>query len=277
MQKENTLKTQLIPIILTAITAVVLIGLLWLQIVFLNRFTFQDILLSVRWYDVAIGLTIYLKTAIDFAIFIGRLMHKYPTWKDRVAIEVGTAAGNALGTMLILFVWTFFKEVEWLLAIMIFIAALVLFKLAEDGLEHAMEEDASYPEWYKKIVSVIEHFLEICNKIFGPILKYLVPDLKVKEMGKKTFWSLFMFSFTVPFILGLDDFAGYVSLFSIINVFGFAIGVFLGHMVLNIALYIKPEATIRAVKNPTISLLGSLFFIGIGIWGLVEVVRILSH
>jgi len=52
------------------------------------------------------------------------------------------------------------------------------------------------------------------------------------------FLPLCVFSFTVPFILGLDDFAGYVPLFDLINVFGFAIGVFSGHMFLNIMLYI---------------------------------------
>ena len=34
--------------------------------------------------DILIGLTIYLKTSIDFAVYIGRLMAKYPGWKNRV-------------------------------------------------------------------------------------------------------------------------------------------------------------------------------------------------
>ena len=41
-------------------------------------------------------------------------------------------------------------------------------------------------------------------------------------------------------MLGLDDFAGYVPLFNVVNVFGFAIGVFSGHMVLNAFLYVSP-------------------------------------
>jgi hypothetical protein len=88
-------------------------------------------------------------------------------------------------------------------------------------------------------------------------------------------WGLFIASFTIPFILGLDDFAGYVPLFSIVNVFGFSIGVFLGHMILNMALFIAPAKTIKAVKNPIISLAGSVVFVGLGLWGLFEVAKLL--
>jgi hypothetical protein len=82
-------------------------------------------------------------------------------------------------------------------------------------------------------------------------------------------------SFTVPFILGLDDFAGYVPLFNVVNVFGFAIGVFLGHMVLNIFLYLSPKRTIQAVKNPIISLVGSIAFVLLAGWGLFEAYKLL--
>ena len=90
-----------------------------------------------------------------------------------------------------------------------------------------------------------------------------------------TFWGLFSFSFTVPFVLGLDDFAGYVPLFNVVNVFGFAIGVFAGHMVLNALLFISPDRTIKAVKNPLIAFLGSIAFVLLAVWGLVEVYKIL--
>jgi hypothetical protein len=87
---------------------------------------------------------------------------------------------------------------------------------------------------------------------------------------KKTLFALLAMSFTVPFILGLDDFAGYVPLFSIVNVFGFSIGAMLAHMVLNISLYISPNRTIAAVKNPVLSLLGSIAFVGLAVWGFIE-------
>ncbi len=274
---ETFFQRQILPLILTVVVFFVLVGIFWLEIVGLNKVTATDILLKVRWLDVLVGLTIYLKTSIDFAIFIGRLMDKFPTWKGRVAIEIGTAIGNAAGTMMILLIWTFFKEIRWLLALMIFLAALVLFRLAEDSLEHAKDEDGKMPAWFRRFVEGFEYGLDKVNKAIAPILKYVLPSLQVKDQIQKGFWSLFIASFTVPFILGLDDFAGYVPLFSVVNVFGFGIGVFAGHMILNILLYISPARTIKVVKHPVISLVGSIAFVGLGIWGLVEVIKIVSH
>lgn len=275
--RETFLKSQAVPVALTVIVAGGLTALLYALIVLLNAFTPSDIAIAVRWQDVLVGATIYLKTSIDFAIFIGRLMHKNAGWKSRIAIEIGTAVGNAAGTLAVLTIWTFFKEVKWLLALMILVAALVLFKLAEDGLEHAKVEDSRFPRWFRGFVDGFEAVLDKINRRILPVLKYVIPDLSLKDGAGLTFWPLFGFAFTVPFILGLDDFAGYVPLFSVVNVFGFAIGVFAGHMLLNMLLYLSPERTIKAVKNPVISLVGSIAFVGLGVWGLIEVVRIIGH
>lgn len=275
--KQSIFKAQVIPIALTVLVAIALTAVLWFEIKTLNLFTTSDIVLHIRWSDILIGLTIYLKTSIDFAIFIGRLMEKNPGWKNRVAIEIGTAAGNAAGTLAILAVWTFFKEVRWLLALMIFLAALVLFKLAEDSMEHAKGPEHKYPRWFRRIVSSFDKILGKFNTLIAPILKYILPNISMRGGENLSFWGLFSFSFTVPFILGLDDFAGYVPLFNIVNVFGFAIGVFAGHMILNMFLFISPNRTVQAVKNPVISFIGSLAFVGLGIWGLIEVVKIIGH
>lgn len=275
--RESFFQRQILPVSLTAVICAVLIGVLWLEIKVLNWFTTTDIITEIRWWDVIVGLTIYLKTSIDFAIFIAHLMNRNPGYKSRISVELGTAVGNAAGTLIILLVWAFFKEVTWLLALMILIAALVLFKLAEEGLEHAKTNDNRYPRWFRHAVSVTEHFLDRINTMIAPILRYVIPNIKMDSGRKLAFWPLFSFSFTVPFILGLDDFAGYVPLFSVVNVFGFAIGVFAGHMILNMALYISPARTIRYVKNPVMAFIGSLAFIGLGIWGLIEVVRIIGH
>lgn len=281
MEEKQTnsgfIKNQIIPIVLTVVVCAFLIGVLWLEILFLNRFTDQDVILHIRWYDVLIGATIYIKTAIDFAIYIGNLMEKNNTWQSRVAIEIGTALGNALGTMAILLLWVFFKEVEWLLGIMIFIAALVLFKLAEDGLQHAKAEDDKKPIWFRKLVLAFDAIVTKINRATGPILKYVVPHFGMRQSGALSFFPLAALAFTVPFLLGLDDFAGYVPLFTIVNVFGFSIGVFVAHMLLNMMLYISPRHTIALVKNAFISFAGSIFFVGLGIWGIVEVVKLFIH
>lgn len=275
IMSESFVQRQVIPVGLTFVVCAVLIAVLYGEILVLNRFTATDILLEIRWWDVLVGLTIYLKTSIDFAIYIGHLMDRYPGWKGRVAIEIGTAVGNAAGTLIVLIIWAFFKEVTWLLALMIFLAALVLFKLAEESLEHAKDEDGRMPRWFRTLVHTLERGLEAFNRAIAPVLKYVLPDLSMKETRAKGWWGLFVVAFTVPFILGLDDFAGYVPLFNVVNVFGFGIGVFVGHMILNMLLYISPTRTIKAVKNPIISLVGSLAFIALGIWGLVEVVHLI--
>ena len=276
-EEGGIFKNQVIPIALTVVIFAALVGILWLEIIVLNLFTVTDIAVRVQWYDILIGGTIYLKTAIDFAIYIGNLMSKNPGYKSRIAIELGTAAGNAAGTMAILLLWTFFKEVKWLLALMIIIAALVLFKLAEDGLEHAKVEDGKFPRWFRKTVEIFQNVLQRINRVILPVLKYIIPNISMKDTRTLNFWPLLGLAFIVPFILGLDDFAGYVPLFSVINVFGFSIGVFAAHMLLNIMLYISPKRTIKMVKNPVIAFLGSIAFVGLGIWGLTEVVHMIGH
>lgn len=270
---ESLFKRQVLPLSLTVLVCAAMIGLLWLEIKALNQFTTNDIVTRVRWVDITIGLTVYLKTSIDFAVFIGRLMKQNSDWKSRISIEIGTAFGNALGTMGVLLLWTFFKEVRWLLATMIFLASLVLFRLADDALaEHLEGVEKGHP-----IVHKCKLFLEAFNRVTHPVLRFILPNLKTTEKRALAFWPLMVSAFTVPFILGLDDFAGYVPIFNIVNVFGFGIGVFVGHMILNALLYISPERTIQIIRNHWISLAGSLAFVGLGIWGLIEVVRMFTE
>ena len=272
MQK-GYLRDQSIALSCTIITCIILIGIVWLEVTGLNHVTSEKISLDVRWPDILIGATIYLKTAIDFAIFIARLMAKNPGLKGRIGIEVGTALGNGVGTMAILLVWAFFREVNWLLAIMVFVAALVLVRLAQDTLVHTDVEKPN--NRFEKITNRFEVVLNAFNKVTKPLLSRIVPSQSLKVEHKKAFLPLLLMAFTVPFILGLDDFAGYVPIFDLVNVFGFIIGVLLGHMVLNIALYISPSKTIKAVKNPLIALLGSIAFILLAGWGFIEAFKLL--
>ncbi len=278
MSKSKFFPDQLVPIALTLITFLGVTSLVYLEILLLNHFVVsrEKIILQIRWGDVLVGTTIYLKTSIDFAIFIGRLMEKYPGWKNRVMIEIGTALGNAVGTMAILILWDLFREIPLLMAAMIILAALVLFRLAEDGLEHVKDEQGKWHISFGGLEFLIEKFLNKFNRAVAPVLNILTPHLSVKDGPQKGFKALFIMSFTVPFILGLDDFAGYIPLFNIVNVYGFAIGVFLGHMILNLALFISPRTTTNWVKNPIISFLGSLAFIGLGLWGLFEALKLLG-
>lgn len=272
---KKATKEQLIPLFLTAVTAGVLILIVYLEILTLNRIVPVDIHMKIQWSDVLVGLTIYLKTSVDFAIFIGNLMARYKGVRNRIAIEIGTAAGNALGTILILAIWDFFKEVKILLAAMILIAALVLLKLAEESLAHVKDEEKGSKIRLKNMSDQITRFLSPINRFNHKFLRFLIPNLSMNPKKNLNFWGLIGLSFTIPFILGLDDFAGYVPVFNIVNVFGFSIGVILGHMVLNLFLFLSPKTTIKAVKNPIVSIVGSIAFIGLAGWGIYEVVKIL--
>jgi len=264
-----------IPLILTLVIFGILSLGVYLLILVLNQFSGEDVVMQIRSVDVIVGMTIYLKTSVDFAIYIGNLMRLYPGWKNRIAIEIGTALGNALGTMSIMVIWNFFREVKILLAMMIVIAALVLLRMAEEGYEHVLENKKGVPEKLGKFVKVQLKYLTITNRIFSPILRYILPQMNMKTAIHKTFWGLFIASFSVPFILGLDDFAGYVSLFNVVNVLGFAVGVLLGHMILNIFLFISPKRTVAIVQNSYIAYIGSMAFILLAIWGLYEAIKII--
>nr|MBI5455629.1 hypothetical protein [Candidatus Levybacteria bacterium] len=268
---------QIIPIILTILTFFLLATLLYGLLLLLNSLNIgSPIVLDFRKRDVLIGIAVYLKTAIDFAIFIGNLMHSNPGWKKRIAIELGTAIGNAAGTFLILIVWVVFKEIPIIMMAMIFIASVVLLRMAEESLEEFLKQKRSFIKLdITKPVSLLQKQLDFVNQLFRPILKFFVPSLNLTKTKKLSFTNLITFSFTIPFILGLDDFAGYIPLFSIINIFGFALGVMFGHMILNVGLFIWPTMTVKVVKHPFVLMIGGIAFIGLALWGFYETFHLL--
>lgn len=266
-------KAKFIPIILTVITFFVLTVLFILFLHVLNLFPIkQKIQINFRPIDILVGMTIYLKTSIDFALFMGNLMHTNPGWKKRIAIEMGTALGNCLGTVLVLCIWFFFKEAPVLMILMIVLASLILFEMAEEGFDKVMKN----PNQWTKLLAFPFFLLKKITYIFKPFLGKILPDTGITA-SKLSFSKLFFFSLLIPFLLGLDDFAGYIPLFSIINVMSFIIGVFFAHMLLNIALFASPTLTIKITKHPLIVAFGSIAFVGIGVWGLVEAFQIGVH
>ena len=83
---------QFIPLSLTILTAGILISVVFAEVIILNKIIPVRILLKINPSDVLVGMIIYLKTSVDFAIFIGNLMANYKGVKNRIAIEIGTAA-----------------------------------------------------------------------------------------------------------------------------------------------------------------------------------------
>jgi hypothetical protein len=276
----------LTPICYSILAFIVFVTLLFAEINILNLLPFvsEKITLAVKWQDVLVGFLIYIKTSIDFAIFISILMRKYPGLKNRFAIEFGTGFGNVLGTMVVLAIWVIFKEVGILLGLMVLVASLVLLEMADGAVEHLNDVDhddtdgVKVQPWQKAVAKYIHLLLSPILYVISPVLSKVMPKISMKDDKaevKKTFVQLFILSMSVPFILGLDDFAGYVPAFSVVNVFGFGIGVILGHSLLNIALFLSPKLTVRIVKNPNVALLGAIAFIGLALYGLFEAFKIL--
>lgn len=266
-------KEQVIPLLLTVVAFLGLTAILYTAIYLLNLFPIKEkIIPQIRISDILVGLTIYLKTSIDFGIFIGNLMRKNPGWKKRVSIEFGTAAGNAFGTLFVLFIWYFLKEAPILLMIMIILASMVLLRMAEESLEEFLHK-GSFIRFHSSI-SLLNEQIRTINNFTKPVLGKIMPSMSMTGVKEMSFISLLFFSFTIPFILGLDDFAGYVPLFSVINVFSFSIGVFLGHMILNIGLFTAPKKTTELVENSIVLLIGGAAFVVIAFWGFYEVAKI---
>lgn len=285
--EKFSFRNNIAPLIFAAIVFIILSSAYYLEVIGLNSLPFstEKILTTINPIDVGVGLLIYLKTSIDFALFIGILMKKYPGLKNRYAIEIGTALGNTLGTMIVLGLWVVFKEISILLGLMVLFASLVLFEMAASSLEHLYETDENVEDevevakWQISIANLIKTILSPLLFFISPILGKIMPSMshKVDENEtNKSFFGLFLMSMSIPFILGLDDFAGYVPFFKVVNVFGFGIGVFLGHCILNILLFINPKLTIKIIKNPIIAILGALAFIALGTYGVYEAVKILS-
>lgn len=286
MKLNPRFKNSFLPLIVAVVVLIILTIVFYLEVLGLNAlpFTKENLNTTINPVDVGIGMLIYLKTSIDFALFIGMLMKKYPGVKNRYAIEIGTGLGNMLGTALVLGLWTLFKEISILLGIMVLLASLVLFEMANASLEHLFESNhnevsndhVEVKNWQRRIARSIKLLISPILFFITPILSRIMPSMSQKpDTEPKSWWSLFFLSLSVPFILGLDDFAGYVPFFKVVNVFGFGIGVFVGHCLLNILLFLNPTLTIKAIKNPIVAILGALAFIFLGLYGLYEAIHII--
>lgn len=263
-----------IPVLLSALTFIILSTLLYGVLLILDSFNLQyPIILDFGKREVLFGILIFLKTAIDFAILMGNLMHTNPGWKKKIAIAIGTSLGNAFGTFFMLTVWSLFKEIPILMIISILLSSIILLKLSEESFELFLKQKKSFIK-IRMPVNLLQNQLDFINNLFRPLLKFFVPDLNLTRTKKLSFINLIIFSFTIPFILGINDFAGYIPVFEYVNVFGFTLGVMLGHMFLTIGLFIIPRKTVSIVKHPIVLIGGGLAFLCIGIFGFYEAVKI---
>lgn len=269
MKNEPILYSQIIPLGIAFVSTTVFVAILFTNITLSNSIFVKDpIVLTVRFGDFLLGLYLYIKTSIDFAVFIGSMLSANRGWKNRIAIEWGTSLGNFLGTLLILWIWTIFRQTSLFLeGIIVMIASFVLLELAAGSLSRLKKSG-----WFYRLANLV---LKI-RFITSPFLGWM-PDLERTMAGKKMpgLKALLLYSFTVPFVLGSDDFAGYISVFNVVNVFSFATGVVVGHGLLLAAIFAVPKVTQKVLATTAFSVLAVITFFIIFLIGLSDAVKIL--
>jgi uncharacterized membrane protein len=93
--------------------------------------------------------------------------------------------------MVVLIIWFFFKEVFWLLALMIFFASLVLIELAQTSLEHVIHDHPDThtddkPQSGKTfdIAKKMYNILDSINKYIEPLTSKVMPKLSFDSSKK---------------------------------------------------------------------------------------------
>jgi hypothetical protein len=267
--EDNVFYSQIIPLTIAFLTGAIFFVLLLLNINLLNFIFPRDpvrIVFGIT--DLLLGFYLYLKTSIDFAVFIGSMMVSNPGWKNRVAVEWGTSLGNFVGTIAIIWIWVVFRATNPIFeAIIVIIASFILLELAAGSLSKLNPRSL----FYKTMTKIL-----LIRKFTIPFVSWM-PDIKGTMNGKKApnFRALLLYSFTIPFVLGSDDFAGYISVFNVVNIFPFAVGVIAGHTLLLASIFAAPKTTEKIMAMPAFSGLAVVTFIAIFGFGFYEGIKIL--
>ncbi len=278
MKKESFFFSQTIPLLIAFLSTIVFLLILVANTHLLNTlFPHEPIQFIFHPWDLALGLYLYLKTSVDFAVFIAAMMVANPGWKKRVAVEWGTSFGNFAGTIAIIWVWTIFRSIGPVFeGIIVIIASFVLLELAAGSLSRLKSAQWDTQHGFKKAFFSLSQLALKIRRLTAPFLGWM-PDVEGAMAGRKvaTLGALLLFAVSVPFILGSDDFAGYISVFSVVNVLSFATGVILGHGLLLAAMFAIPSAVETIMDNPWFSALAVTTFLAIFTLGTYDGSRLL--
>ncbi len=215
-----------------------------------NIFNVQNqIIIKLIPVDILFGIFIYLKTSVDFVVFSGSFIKNHKKSSDLGLFTLGTSLGNGAGMFLVVFIWAFIKNVKILLALSVLIASGFLIFLGSKNLLTFLKT--------KKILKLT--WIKTSE------------ETKSLEIIKTSSINTFLFSIKLPFILGIDDFAGYIPLFNILNITSFSVGVLLGHFILTSLILINEKLLRRIVEFNVFDLIGGAFFLGIGVFGIIEI------
>lgn len=228
-------------ITLTFYVFFILAILLFLVIYLINLINPKNtIVIKIIPIDILFGLFIYLKTSVDFVVFATNFIKKHRGEKAMELFSLGTSLGNGVGIFLVIFIWSLIKNIKPLLIFSVIVASSFLIYIGNKNLF----------DFFKRRANLKTNFTN--NQI-------------------NTHLNTFLFSLKLPFILGIDDFAGYIPLFNILNITSFSIGVLLGHCIL-VSLILANEKLLRKiVQLRFFDLIGAILFLSIGIFGIIHI------
>jgi hypothetical protein len=221
----------------------------------INPFSAEKILIEFHLKDFLVGFFLYFVTAVDYALIIGRMQVVNKGLQARFTMNVFTCVGCFVGVSLVLFLWGFAKEVNWLIIPLLIFAGCVMVKLGYEGLEYF--EDAK--SIFKPIRVITTRTVTFLHTVTQG-LTFWIPELGSPAVQKMSLGKLAMWSFLLPFIIGLDDFVGYMGAMTIYNVFSLLVGIYLADIVIDILIFISPSFTKKMVESAVLSLLATYAF-----------------
>lgn len=248
---------QAFPIAVCAIMFLLFVGFTMGFITYLiNPFSHDRIPIHLFLFDMAVGFFLYFITAVDYALIIGRMQVENTGIRARFTMNVFTCLGCFAGVSFILFIWGFAKEISWLIIALLIFAGCVMVKLAYEGMEYFKD---SKKIWYPLrvfTVNMITVFHNITQALTFWIPELASPDVKKMKLSKLALWS-----FLLPFIIGIDDFVGYMGAMTIYNVFSLIFGIYLADVVIDILIFISPNFTKKMVQSALLSFLATYAFL----------------
>ena len=222
----------------------------------INPASTEKIIIHLLPVDVAVGFFLYFVTAIDYALVVGRMQSINNGLKARFTMNVFTCLGCFVGVTFVLFLWGLAKEIDWLIVALLFFAGSVMVKLAFESLEY-FQEAKNIPPLFRTLSIKIITFLHDLTKP----LTFWIPELASPKIAKMPIKKLASWAFLLPFIIGLDDFIGYMGAMTIYNVFSLLLGIYVADIVIDVLIFTSPKLTKKVVEGAILSLLASWAFL----------------
>jgi hypothetical protein len=270
--KRGKLIAQLIPIITCLILLAVFIALSWYFITaIINPNSVEPIHLRFYVVDVVVGFFLYFVTAIDYALIVGRMQTSNPGSKSRMIMNIFTCIGCFIGVSIVLFLWSFARNIPLLIIPVLIFAGSVMIKLAYEGIEY-FEHAKIIPTFLRTITVNLLRFLYYPTRF----LTFWIPDLGSPKVIKMNGLELAKWSLFLPFIIGLDDLLGYMGAMTIYNVFGLLIGIYVADIFIDILIFVSPKFTTKLVESPLLSIVAAFAFIYLG-WKSFSEAGIMAH